>query len=338
MLAVISGWIEAIISVFVHILTAGFIVGRLIAHILSLISDATVALAKIIAAFAVTFYEDVKIFMLDMDYQYGHVIKMLNNGINNSIGDISRMALAMSSSLTAFSEHTKFGTQKMFMGMLDLFAYSAIAVRNWIVLIGNSVWMLLMCIPNLTILIAQNVIKCTAIIWKSIVDTIKLSTHVAKDSISITVTFFTSVPLQSVCGLISIYFIYKYRQYVLWMLKLVYNSIAQVIKYCVRTTIVGILAVFEFVAVLFNPLRNILPNIWRLRPIEEDYANPSTAGSGKIDGFNFCVICQDKMKSILLLPCRHLCLCPECFKQLRRYRRECPMCREPYEHSIHVYA
>lgn len=334
MLATICEWIKAIVSVFVNILAAGYIVGRLIAHILSFISNAVVDLAKIIAAFAVIFYEDAKIFVVDLDYQYGHIIKMLNNGINNSIGDVYRMALTLSSSVTCFSYQTKLGTQKFFTGIFDLFSYTAVSIRDWFVLIGNSVWMLLMCIPNLTIFLVQHAIKFTLFIWKSIMDTIKLSANVATDSISITVTFFTSVPLQSVCGLMSIYLIIKYQKHVLWMLKsVVYRAIATIISYFIRNIIVGIVAV----AVIFYPIRSFLPNIWRLSPIQEDYANPSTS-SDKVDAFNFCVICQSEMKSIVLLPCRHLCLCQDCFKQLRRYRRECPMCREPYEHSIQVYA
>ncbi|XP_055299819.1 baculoviral IAP repeat-containing protein 3 [Sitodiplosis mosellana] len=337
MLATICGWIETIVSVFVKILAAGYVLGRLIAHILSFISDVVVELVKIVAAFAVTFYEDAKIFVHDMDYQYGHILKMLNTGINNSVDDASRVALTMSSSITWFSEQTKSETQRMFMGFLNLFSSSAMGIRNWIVLVGNSVWMLLMCIPNLTILIVQNVIKFTLFIWKSIVDTIKLSTNVASDSISITVTFFTSVPLQSVCGLITIHFIIRYRQHVLEGLKFVYRAIVKAVQYFVRNIITGMLAVAEFLTVLISPLRSFVPNVWRLSSIQDDYANPSTSPT-KVDAFNFCVICQDKVKSIVLLPCRHLCLCQECFRQLRRYRRECPMCREPYEHSIQVYA
>lgn len=338
MLATICEWIKWIVSIFVNILAAGYIVGRLIANTLSFISDTVVDLAKIIADFALTFYEDAKIFVLDLDYQYGHIIKMLNNGINNSIGDVYRMALTLSSSVSLLSNQTKIGIQKMFTGFFDLFSYTAVSIRDWFVLIGNSVWMLLMCIPNLTIFLVQHAIKFTLFIWKSIVDTIKLSANVATDSISKTVTFFTSLPLQSVCGLISIYFIIKYRKHVLWMLKsVVYRAIATIISYIVRNVIVGLVAVLEFLALIFYPIRSFLPNIWRLSPIQEDYANPSTS-SGKVDAFNFCVICQSEMKSIVLLPCRHLCLCQDCFKQLRRYRRECPMCREPYEHSIQVYA
>ncbi|XP_031623844.1 uncharacterized protein LOC116341112 [Contarinia nasturtii] len=338
MLATLCGWIEAVVALFVNIFATFYIVGRIITHTLSVTGDALIELAKVIAAFAVSFYEDTTMFMQDIDYHYGAIIKMLNAGIGNSISDISQMGLAISSSITWFGEKTKSETNKMFMGILDLITSSAINIRNCFVLIGNSAWMLLMCVPNFTILIGRIVFTCAFFIWKSIVDTIKLSASVASDSFSVTVTFFTSVPLQSICGLLSMYFIIKYRQYVFRMLKFVYRCMARVIKYLARKITAVIMTVFDFVAILFSPLRNCLPNLWELSSVQGDEGDSSTTNSIKIDAYNFCVICQDKMKSIVLLPCRHLCLCSDCFKQLRRYRKECPMCRKTYDHSIQVYA
>ncbi|WAR31251.1 RNF26-like protein, partial [Mya arenaria] len=44
-----------------------------------------------------------------------------------------------------------------------------------------------------------------------------------------------------------------------------------------------------------------------------------------------CVVCQDQNKSVLILPCRHMCLCVDCGDQIARSRsrsrRVCPLCR-----------
>jgi hypothetical protein len=57
------------------------------------------------------------------------------------------------------------------------------------------------------------------------------------------------------------------------------------------------------------------------------------------DALNFettvCCICRDKSKTILLIPCRHLCLCDSC-SQLEAIST-CPICRSEISDRIRVY-
>lgn len=54
-----------------------------------------------------------------------------------------------------------------------------------------------------------------------------------------------------------------------------------------------------------------------------------------------CVVCQDAHKSVLILPCKHMCLCVACANQIVRShfaeRRICPLCRTRIERVMNVY-
>ena len=54
-----------------------------------------------------------------------------------------------------------------------------------------------------------------------------------------------------------------------------------------------------------------------------------------------CVVCQDRMKTVLILPCRHMCLCVTCAEHIVQissaYRRLCPLCRIRIEKVMNVF-
>ena len=49
-----------------------------------------------------------------------------------------------------------------------------------------------------------------------------------------------------------------------------------------------------------------------------------------------CVICHEKEKSIVLLPCRHMCLCADCADHDSLV--DCPLCRRSIAHKFSVFA
>lgn len=55
-----------------------------------------------------------------------------------------------------------------------------------------------------------------------------------------------------------------------------------------------------------------------------------------------CVICQDQEKCIMILPCRHLCICASCQANLLQrnnhaHSRTCPICRRHVKQMIKAY-
>ncbi|CAM9150765.1 unnamed protein product [Hapterophycus canaliculatus] len=49
-----------------------------------------------------------------------------------------------------------------------------------------------------------------------------------------------------------------------------------------------------------------------------------------------CVVCQENERGVLLLPCRHLCVCRGCSE--RPELTLCPLCRDHIAESLVVYS
>ncbi|KAG8363786.1 hypothetical protein BUALT_Bualt19G0058600 [Buddleja alternifolia] len=64
---------------------------------------------------------------------------------------------------------------------------------------------------------------------------------------------------------------------------------------------------------------------------DSDEASISDLESGKE-----CVICMTEVKNTAVLPCRHMCMCSECAKELRLQSNKCPVCRQPIEELLEI--
>ena len=73
-----------------------------------------------------------------------------------------------------------------------------------------------------------------------------------------------------------------------------------------------------------------------LRLVVEEKENLSKKKLEEEEEKRTCVICQVEAKSVLLMPCRHLCVCKGCSS--RNELQKCPLCRLEIEEKIHVYA
>lgn len=55
---------------------------------------------------------------------------------------------------------------------------------------------------------------------------------------------------------------------------------------------------------------------------------------------HLCVICRDNVKNVLLLPCRHVCICQTCLqiaKHEHEYLRKCPLCRANVDSTLEIF-
>ncbi|KAG6773245.1 hypothetical protein POTOM_020506 [Populus tomentosa] len=66
-------------------------------------------------------------------------------------------------------------------------------------------------------------------------------------------------------------------------------------------------------------------------------ANSDGAGvDGETDSGKECIICMTEPKDTAVLPCRHMCLCSGCAKELRSRSDRCPICRQPIHELLEI--
>lgn len=77
------------------------------------------------------------------------------------------------------------------------------------------------------------------------------------------------------------------------------------------------------------------------RPAFQTHRLPITSPSSmlhKSNESNCCVVCRDRPKCVLLLPCKHLCMCEECAEFINGMRQTfCPLCRSSVNKQLSVY-
>ena len=67
----------------------------------------------------------------------------------------------------------------------------------------------------------------------------------------------------------------------------------------------------------------------------EGTAGGSSSGAEDTSGKE-CVICMNDMRDTTVLPCRHMCMCSGCAKQLRHQSNRCPICRTMVEGLLEI--
>lgn len=341
MLMWISSAIETIIGIVLTIVKAFYVIGRILAYILASIGNNIITLSSVLSECASIFYEDIKVFAADVDYQYSHIVRMLNNGLSNSINDVLSVCDGVLSSIALTGKQIGFGFYGMTSGLKSLTVNCALGLRDSIILVGDSTWMLLTFLPNLTIFIVSRLIGMIHFGAVYAIKATKATSLTISNFIVDSASFLTYVPLQTICGLISIYLIVKYRRL---FFSIFLASTISIMEFLLLIATQNLLFCQNILAFMYEVSRSVMYEVRNYLPslslstgksnhlcFDEDTQNDNEIPS-------YCVICQDQLKSIVLMPCRHLCLCKACYTQLKRYRHLCPVCRQPFVQTIQVYA
>lgn len=351
MLQLIGSTIELLISTVVNTIGIIFGVGRSIGYTLLCIGNALFETLNYISHCAEFVYDELRIFVQEVEEdEYTHIAKIFHNRLINVVGEVIGGAQSVIAFFVwTFDASTAFA-QNIVNRCTEWFAWGAVATRSGCVLMGNSSWMLIMLVPNIIWFLAKKIIQMLNGLLCGIASIAVATVSSSKNAAHATADYFTEFPLQSLVGLFAIFLVIKYKHKTLGLVRFVRSRITMLVMYVLRKIGNVFLSFFVGLRFIYGILSSVLELRHRRRQNEnslnEDIHRNSTENADGINcspmnksagNSNLCVICQDRPKSILLLPCRHLCLCRNCIYHLRAYRSICPLCRENFRETIQVY-
>lgn len=104
----------------------------------------------------------------------------------------------------------------------------------------------------------------------------------------------------------------------------------------IRFSINWITKIYRFLFVLQPP--RPVPETLLIRQRSPLTKTSPTSILNKSNETNCCVVCRDRPKCVLLLPCKHLCMCEECAEFIGAMRQAfCPLCRSTVNKQLSVY-
>lgn len=319
---------------------ATYVIGKIIALFLVKASEIGNQFTSIFQNLAIVFCEGIQTFIADIDYRYSHIIRMLNEGLQNTVSDVTGIIDGMSNGVAWSIERSKYESFMAIKRSTDLFTNGAFGIREVFIQIGYAVWVLLIITSRIILWIATGLGHCTITAARNIIEgciyTVDLFGYMLKSSMN----FFISVPIPSIIGCILIYFMYRQRGIISNGLRQFGRLIRQICFHMIDKMVIILSSIlsriemsFQWVGILFLWIGRLL--MWIPSKLFGSKQLPET--KEVIDKSNLCIICQDQYRSVLLLPCRHLCLCRDCYTKLKGYGRFCPICRGTFRHNMNVY-
>lgn len=215
--------------------------------------------------------------------------------------------------------------------LLNLMTQGAVHLKIVLVLLGSGVWFVVTFIPifvyNFGVMLTECIYdmfqRTGAFILKKIINC-KLSLRDFYD-------FVTDVPLESLIGLIvTVSLLYIFTQFYMTIFTCIYQQFSHLSFKLGR---------------LFNHIRQIrIPSInfshnriRRFPQVRRSLSSPLPQNKNLSNDDRCCVICQERLKCILLLPCRHVCMCSECNVRFQMYDNSCPICRNHIDDTMRIF-
>ncbi|KAK9732164.1 hypothetical protein QE152_g13042 [Popillia japonica] len=320
MIDVIIGILTGIRNLLYYGFLLSYEIGKLLVRLIQISWVILRYLYDIFQTLATVICEDFVVFLRDV---YEH-IACVSHIVNSTIGgayqfvhvtiiDVKYYISYGRDVISTSFYNVLYGNLKFFGIIGQLF----VGIKHLFILLGSGMWFLLTLIP-LSVLYWFSL--CTYYVGVVIEEFACLVCVILKPIVKFiqdVIDFTFDVPFEATAGFIAgsclIYLVIKFHMIAYTFLK------EQVI-----------LSLWS----LRSIFRNNLPQRVQ-RTVRTPSPGPSPNTTRNRDAT--CVICQEREKCILILPCKHMCLCSECKDELYRFHSRCPICRSYVHRTMKVF-
>lgn len=352
----INSYFEVLTNTIYYLFLLSITIGKFIYCFLQYILYSIITIATYFHQIQIILFEDFTIFCQDL-------IRILCNGLLSTQETINKSYNFLTkSSYIIFEKTTSLLTININSGICLVINQ----LKQWFILIGNSCWLLVTIIPNVCLILLNTIYWTIETLFTNTKLTIFAAYNLCVQLKINTIQFITDVPYQAIFGFIlAICFIMNRKYVVLGIIyilkalsKIFFNFLrfvqpVQIYQFILRVWIINTLnrwicSIMNFTTMSTYTMRDeninnpYISSTRQSTPETTLLNNPRNVNDQVVQKLSpkndaFCVICQDRVKCIVLFPCKHLCLCNECAISWNHYQRLCPLCREYIIDTLKVY-
>lgn len=316
-----------------YLFWTSYSIGKLISWIFCSIINIFSTILSNIRDGGTIFSEDFLIFLKDL---IGVSINVLDAGKDSIVTSGAFLYSIVQVTVTTIVELFTTGnihTANVGQQCVNSFAAMMTAIRNLFILIGNASWFILTLVPTLLLSIFAYIYQISQI-WIDVLWALNEAIWISvKEVTSASVNYFLDVPLQAIIGCSFIILLVVYRRVTLTFIIWLAMRILQYLQSRLLTAFTAMLATFRRRNNGNRSRQLCRPSISNGRsstvsPRQDGQDTKQNSAEEQV-----CVICRDEPKSVVLMPCRHLCLCIVCSGSVRT----CPLCRKRIVNIMSVY-
>ncbi|KAG4079405.1 hypothetical protein HA402_008097 [Bradysia odoriphaga] len=321
---------------FYYLFWTSYSIGKLISWIFGSILNVLSFLWCNALEAGTVFSEDFIIFLKDFVEVGANVLDAGKDSIVTSCTFVYSLISATFATIAELFTTGNVHTANVGQQCLHSFAAMMNAMKNLFVLVGNGMWFILTLVPTIVITILTHMYQMAHIGLQIILDVAKDVWVNTKEITAASVNYFLDVPLQAIIGCIFIGLLVVYRRFTIRLTGRLIIGLSMYLKSRLLTALGAILSTLRRRNNNRSRL-NYQPTYRRSSGGRSSTTSTSPNTKENVTDENVCVICRDEQRRVVLMPCRHMCLCMSCSVACSTTLRTCPLCRKPIKNTLSVY-